>query len=171
MTATAFDPLEIVGTLVAHEVRFVLIGGVALGIHGSPRVTNDTDISYERSRANLERLAGALRSLGARRIADLFPEGVDAEITADYLANEEIFAFMTEFGQLDLVAAPLGAGSFEELLRSSIEVDLSGTPVRVASLDALRDMKRARDWPVDRSDLELIREIERRQMDRSDSDG
>jgi predicted nucleotidyltransferase len=40
-------------------VEFVLIGGAAMGLQGSPHVTQDMDFSYERSMPNLERLAKA----------------------------------------------------------------------------------------------------------------
>jgi hypothetical protein len=160
MTRRAFDPLRLLKTLSDEAVRFVLIGGVALRMHGSPRVTNDTDICYDPAPENLERLTRALRSVAARRIADLFPEGVEVDVTPEYLAREEIFAFMTTYGQLDLVASPLGTDGFEELESRSDEVDIAGTTVRIASLDALRDMKTARDWPVDRADLEVISQME-----------
>lgn len=42
-------------------VEFVLIGGAAMGLQGSPHVTQDMAFCYERSRPNLERLAKALK--------------------------------------------------------------------------------------------------------------
>ena len=46
--------------LVANDVRFVIIGGVALVLHGSARVTQDLDICYARDGENLRRLSQAL---------------------------------------------------------------------------------------------------------------
>lgn len=55
------SPLErIVDLLVKHGVEFIVIGGQAETIFGSPRITYDVDLCYRRTRANLERLANAL---------------------------------------------------------------------------------------------------------------
>ena len=66
MAGPAFDPLTALSTLRRHGVRFVLIGGFAAAIRGAPLVTGDLDVCHARDRANLERLAAALRELGAR---------------------------------------------------------------------------------------------------------
>lgn len=163
MNGRPFDPFRVLKTLVAHEVDFVLIGGVALRLHGSPRVTNDTDICYDHAGANLDRVASALRAMNARRISDLEPDGTEIDLTRAYLEKEDAFAFMTDAGQVDLLAAPLGVRGFDELRNRAIVLDLDGTVVKLASIDALRDMKRARDWPVDRADLEVLVDLEREQ--------
>ena len=41
-----FDPREILGTLIRHQVEFVLIGGVAATLYGCPEQTFDLDILY-----------------------------------------------------------------------------------------------------------------------------
>ena len=65
MSEPAFDPLMALRTLLDHDVRFVLIGGFAGALRGSPVITGDVDICCAREDANLERLAEALRALGA----------------------------------------------------------------------------------------------------------
>lgn len=162
MKGTPYDPFRVLRTLVAHEVNFVLIGGVAMRLHGSPRVTNDTDICYDAG-ANLDRLVSALTAMNARRITDLEPDGAEITLTKAYLEGEDAFAFMTDAGQVDVIASPLGVGDFHELRNRAVVLDLDGTVVRLASIDALRDMKRARDWPVDRTDLEILVDIEQEQ--------
>jgi hypothetical protein len=62
---TVFDPLQALRTLVAHRVRFVIIGGFAGALWGSPSITIDLDICYDRSAANYEALVSALRELRA----------------------------------------------------------------------------------------------------------
>jgi len=55
---TDFEGL--LGTLVRHDVAFIVVGGAAAIAHGSVRLTSDLDIVYQRSAANLDRLAAAL---------------------------------------------------------------------------------------------------------------
>jgi hypothetical protein len=52
-----FHPEELMEALVADEVRFILIGGLAVGVHGVVRATRDMDIVPDPDPANLERLA------------------------------------------------------------------------------------------------------------------
>ena len=63
MSGGQWDPLSVFRSLDRHGVRFVVIGGLGGRLHGSPTVTRDTDICYERSPENLERLADTLREL------------------------------------------------------------------------------------------------------------
>lgn len=60
--------------LVAAGVRFILIGGLAVGVHGAVRATRDMDIVPDPDSQNLERLAAVLRKLEAQQI------GVDADL-------------------------------------------------------------------------------------------
>jgi hypothetical protein len=61
-----FQPRLVIETLNGQGVRYVLIGGVAATLHGSPLRTGDTDICPDASPDNLEKLAAALRALKAR---------------------------------------------------------------------------------------------------------
>jgi len=58
-------PRSLFEALVRHEVRFVILGGIAERLLGSPRTTEDFDICPEMSRANLARLAAMLNEVEA----------------------------------------------------------------------------------------------------------
>jgi hypothetical protein len=53
----------LLGQLVNHRVEFVLIGGLAMIVHGSAHVTRDLDVCYNRSKENIAALAAALQPL------------------------------------------------------------------------------------------------------------
>ena len=57
MDEASFQPAEIIAALERHAVRYVVIGGLAATLHGSPVMTTDADICPARERDNLERLA------------------------------------------------------------------------------------------------------------------
>jgi hypothetical protein len=143
----AFDPYEVFRTLTVHEVRFVVIGGLGARLHGSPVITNDTDICYELSDDNLERLATALRELGARlRGVD---EDVPFQLDARTLQAGDHFTFTTSAGSVDCLGTPAGVDGFDELARSAVTFDVDGFSVLVASLEDLIRMKRAAGRPKD----------------------
>jgi hypothetical protein len=154
LTTEGFDPLELLRVLVAHRVDFVLIGGVAARLHGSPSVTRDLDICFSRSDENLERLAGALRDLGARL------RGVDGDVPfqvdAASLRAGGNFTFTTRAGALDVLSWPAGVSGCEELAANAHPVDLGGFSVRVVDIDDLIRMKRAAGRPKDRVEVEIL---------------
>jgi len=154
MTAPAFDPLEALRALVRHEVRFVLIGGLGARLHGSPSVTNDLDVCYERVPENLHRLVEALRGLNARLRGA--PNDVPFQIDAKTLAAGDHFTFVTSAGNLDILGTPAGVDGFDELLRNAETLDLGGLTVPVASIDDLIAMKRAAGRPKDLIEVEVL---------------
>jgi hypothetical protein len=137
-----------------HDVRFVVIGGVGARLHGSPTVTNDTDICYERSPENLEKLAAALRDLGAtlRGVEDDVPFLLDAKT----LAAGDHCTFTTLAGGLDCLGTPAGVGGFDELVDGAVPFDVDGLTVLVASIDDLIRMKRAAGRPQDLMAVEWL---------------
>jgi len=68
----SFDADRILVTLDAHAVDYLLVGGFAARAHGATRPTADIDCLADTTAENYERLAAALRELGARlRVAGL----------------------------------------------------------------------------------------------------
>jgi hypothetical protein len=154
MTAGGFDPLEVFRAFDRHGVRFVVIGGVGARLLGSPTVTRDTDVCYERSPENLERLAAALVDLEVRL------RGVDEDVPfildARTLAAGDHFTFTSRAGDVDVLGTPAGVAGFAELDRRAVPFDLGDFTVRVASIDDLIRMKRAAGRPKDLIEVEVL---------------
>ncbi|HEV8639326.1 MAG TPA: hypothetical protein VG370_34390 [Chloroflexota bacterium] len=154
MDEAPFDPSRLIGVLLEHGVSFVVIGGVAGNLLGSPTVTHDLDVCYERSRANLEALAAALRGLRAER------RGVDAglpvPLDARGLLLGDSFTFATDAGPLDCLGTPSGTGGYADLARKAARFRLGELEFQVVSLDDLIRMKRAAGRAKDRIELEIL---------------
>lgn len=136
-----FDPRPILGVLARHEVRFVVIGGVAASLQGSTTITNDFDICYARDQDNVERLAAALKELEATLRG--VREPVAFRLDARALKAGLNFTFDTKYGPFDCLGAASGSFDYEQLKRNADGMDLVGTNVPVASIDDLIRMKRA----------------------------
>lgn len=156
---TAFQPRAILDALVAHGVRFVLIGGLAATVHGSPLPTEDVDVTPEGSAENLARLSGALMALGARVRAEGVEAGLALSHDAGSLAAVSVWNLTTKYGDLDLSLIPSGTTGYADLARGARSVDVMGLAVPVASLADVIRSKQAANRPKDQRALPVLREI------------
>jgi predicted nucleotidyltransferase len=151
--STQFDKL--LPLLVNGGIEFILIGGVAGNVLGSARLTFDVDVVYERSKANLEKIAKALKPhepylRGA-------PLGLPFTLDVATLRNGLNFTLTTKLGDLDLLGEVVGGGSFRELLPHTFVVEAFDVKFRCVDLPTLIKLKRAAGRP---KDLESIAELE-----------
>lgn len=153
-TGADFRPDEVLRLLNRHRVRFVVIGGLAAILHGSPSITRDVDICHAHDGEDLIRLAGALREVSASLRGA--PAGLPFRVDARTLANGDSFTFTTDIGSLDILATPAGTSGYDDLVRTAETVSAFGEEFAVASLDDLIRMKRAAGRPKDRIELEIL---------------
>jgi hypothetical protein len=156
------DGPAILEVLERHDVSYVLIGGYAAVVHGSPMLTNDVDITPATDRENLERLSTALTELEARVRA----EGLDPlpfNHSGESLGASPIWNLTTKYGDLDISLTPSGTRGYDDLRRDAVEITLRGTPVLLASLADIVRSKGAANRDKDRRALPVLRELLARQ--------
>ena len=157
MTDVPLEAERIFEVLAEHGVEFVVVGGVAVQVHGHVRMTNDVDLIPAPERANLDRLAKALHELKARV---LNPGSENLEIDASMLPRATLWQFSTDLGDIDLLHDAPGAAAFGELRSRALVVKLGDTSIPIAGLDDLIAMKRAAGRPVDLEDIAALTEPE-----------
>jgi hypothetical protein len=157
--ALTFEPIEIVRTLLRHEVDFVVIGGFGSILHGAPHVTDDLDVVPDTAVGSLEGLVGALRELDARIRTPSDPGGVPFDFDAHSLRDVRIWNLVTRSGNLDLAFLPSGTTGYEDLRRDVIVIEVRGVPVPVASLADIIRSKEAAGRDRDRAVLPSLRRI------------
>ncbi len=163
MGAEAFDPATALRALTEGGVRFVVIGGIAGRLWGSPTVTNDLDICYARDTPNLEAVAGVLRRLGARLRGA--PDDVPFQLDARSLANGDHFTFATRAGNVAILGHPAGSTGYDGLRARATAMDVGGLEVWVVSLDDLIRMKLTAGRPKDRVEAEVLAAVREEQPD------
>lgn len=167
-------PLEadrILECLERHRVRYVVIGGVAAILHGSPQLTFDADICPAADRENLEALAFALREMKARIRAPDVPAGLPFACDAAFLGGVTLVNLVTRFGDLDLSFTPSGTGGYGDLSQRAVRVTLGGLSVPVAALEDVIRSKEAANRPKDQRTLPLLRQLLAEIRSRSGSEG
>jgi predicted nucleotidyltransferase len=164
-----FSPQEIFRTLERHGVRYVLVGGVAAVLHGSPHVTTDVDVVPQDGRENLERLSAALREVHARIRVAGEPDGVPFDHSAESLSRVRVWNLVTDHGDLDLTFVPSGTRGYDDLVRDARSMTIGGVAVPVASLADVIRSKEAAGREKDRLTLPVLRRLlEERSADRDD---
>lgn len=171
MASHDFDPEGMLSALAEEEVRFVLIGGMAAVLHGDVGVTVDLDVVPDRDAENLERLARALGSLGARIRTEGEPEGLAFDCSAEFFRNlspDSIVNMTTEWGDLDVTFCPSGTQGFADLRRDAVEIEAAArVHILVASLADVIRSKEAAGREKDRLALPRLRRL----LDRLRVDG
>ncbi len=146
------DTLALIKLLASQRVRYLIVGGEAVILHGHARLTGDVDIFFSRDRENLDRLFAALESFWDGSIP-----GIDSP---DAFAPEGV---VVQFGQppnrIDLINAIDGV-SFEGAWPGRVDAvvvrDDGEVPVSFIGLDALVKNKRASGRPKDLDDLSYL---------------
>jgi hypothetical protein len=137
----------------SHGVRFVLVGGHAVAVHGYPRLTEDLDIFAEASQANAERLRAAL---------DEFGFGSSAPPTAVLAEPEKVFMIGVKPLRIDILTGISGV-TFAQAWKTRVLTQSSAGQLPVIALPALIKNKRASGRAKDLAD---VGELEARQLAR-----
>lgn len=154
-----FDPAALLRVLDDHGVRFVLIGGLAAAVHGSPYVTTDVDVTPATDPTNLANLSAALRALDARIRTEAAPGGLPFDHDGASLVRKAVWNLTTRHGDLDLAFTPSGTTGFDDVVRDAESIEILGVVVRVAALADVVRSKAAAGREKDRLQLPLLRRL------------
>lgn len=136
---------EVFESFQSHEVRYVVIGGIAAVLHGVPRATFDLDLLIEPSVENARRLLAALNEAGL---------GTAAMITPEEILEKEITIFRDRV-RVDVQTRTPGL-DFEDAWRDRETMMFRGQSFYVVSRRDLIAAKRAAGRPVDLEDVRLL---------------
>lgn len=151
------DLMKMLAVVAHHGVDYLVVGGVAVQVHGHRRTTKDLDVVPAPRGDNYERLAAALDELEAH------PRGVDpTSVTVSPTDPERLRLasivppLTTKHGELHILNEVKGAAPWEEMRARALVVDLDGVEVAIAGLDDLIRMKRAAGRRADLADIAVL---------------
>ena len=131
-------------------------------MHGSDMATFDLDVTPQRRRDNLERLASALQELGAAIRVEGVPECICFDLAATPLERVSVLNLTTTFGDLDLVMRPAGLSGYDATVAGASEFEIDGVIVQIASLADVIASKEASHRAKDRLALPGLRIMQRK---------
>ena len=148
---------EILRVLLRNEVEFIVVGGIAAILQGSPLTTEDVDVVYLASEENFDRLAKALGELEAHY---LDPGGRHIEPDASRLATAKIHLLKTRCGRIDALRTVGKDLAFQDLVGNTRMFDVADLRVRVLDLATIIATKEYADRPKDRYQLLFLRQLQ-----------
>lgn len=148
MATTRIPPdfVEFLRLLSAHSVRYLVVGGYAVGFHGYPRSTGALDVWIDSDAKNLPKLMQVLVAMGY----------AESDLTAHDLAKPNA---VLRLGKLPVridIHTTLSGVDFNECYARAIEDEFEGAPWKVISGDDLKRNKRAAGRLRDLADLDYL---------------
>lgn len=140
------DFKEFIQSLNDNAVRYLVVGGYAVALHGHPRYTKDIDIWVDLSKDNAGRLIRAIKQFGFESL------GLKAE---DFLEADQIIQLGYPPSRIDLITSLSGV-EFEACFAARVDVIMEGVKVNFIDLENLRKNKRASGRLQDLADLENL---------------
>ena len=140
------DFKEFIQSLNDNRVRYLVIGGYAVALHGHPRYTKDLDVWIEMKPDNAAKIVKALEQFG---LASL---GLKAE---DFLVPDQIVQLGYPPNRIDVLTTLPGV-EFERCYASRVQVEIGGVAVNFIDLENLKKNKKATGRTQDLADLENL---------------
>lgn len=134
------------------KVEFLVVGGVAVTLHGYARLTEDVDILVRRTPENIARLLGSLSTYG---------EGFARELSeADFTEEEGAIRIVeeSEQSQIDIFTQMSGL-KFDDAELDAPTFPLAGREIRYASKSTLLRLKEGSSRDKDRIDAAALRQL------------
>jgi hypothetical protein len=160
--------LDLFRTLQEERVEYLVVGGLAINLHGVERATMDVDLVLAMDEANLKCFLNAATRLKLKPSLPVPIESLcDAKQLDAWVREKHLIAFSLRpptpnMPTVDIIVRP--AVPFERMARNRIEKDVGGVRLSLASIDDLIALKSGTGRKQDASDIEALK-IARRVAD------
>lgn len=144
-------------------IKYIVVGGIALNLHGVPRATADLDLMVVLENENLEKIAAVFGEMGFKpRLPVKVEEFCDPRNLEKWNREKRMVAFTfwnpeRSYEEVDvLVRNPI---DFETLDKAKEIVEARGIEIPIVSLDHLIKLKEISNREQDKSDIEALKKI------------
>ena len=157
--------LDLFKALEKHKVRYLLVGGLAMNLHGVPRSTMDVDIVLALDPANLKAF---LTMAGVLKLTPVAPLNLDGLLEPaqrqKWLKEKNMLALALRPPDIKgptvdvLIDPPL---DIESALKRAVKREVSEVNISLISIEDLILLKEKAGREQDRSDIEHLRRIQK----------
>ena len=157
--------LELFKMFTKNKVRYLVVGGLGVLLHGVPRVTHDIDIIVSMDSDNITKLNRALLALGYVPRLPVDPNDLsDPKKVTVWIGerNLKAFSFYNKADPYKVVDVLLVHGlDFDRSFKGRTRKKIEGVMVNLISIDDLIEMKRRVGRPQDQDDVEMLSKIKK----------
>jgi hypothetical protein len=164
--------LDLFGALERHRVQYVVVGGLALNLHGVERATMDVDLAIALDAPNVEAAIDAFEMLGLVPVVPVAPvkihEARDPETLRRWRREKNMVAFGLRPGKgagptVDCLIDPVVP--FATLAGNAVAKSIGELRISIASIDDLITLKRAAGRSIDLADIEALTRLKQLGLD------
>ena len=141
------DFREFIELLNSNEVRYLIVGGYAVAVHGYPRYTKDLDVWIYADPENVEKLISALKQFGFGSL------GLTSD---DFLTPDQVIQLGYPPNRIDLLTSLKGV-EFNNAYESRDQIEINGLFADFVDLENLKKNKASTGRPQDIADLENLK--------------
>lgn len=156
--------LDLFQALHEHQVRYLLVGGLAMNLHGVPRMTMDVDLVLLMDEENLDHFIACAEMMHLTPSAPVSISALKDPIQRqNWFEQKHMIAFGLQNNQaripvmVDILIAP--AIDTEAAFARAVIRDLNGLPLSLASIDDMIALKKGTGRAQDESDIEHLERI------------
>jgi hypothetical protein len=154
VSVTFPDFEEFIASLNAHRVRYLIIGGYAVGFHARPRATKDIDVLVDRSAANARRARAAIIAFLGSEAPNITEEKLIHPRTLIVLGVNPI--------RIDVLTSIDGVPSFADAWKRKVDGSYGKTPAHYIAIEDLIASKLAAGRPQDLADVDVLKRASKR---------
>lgn len=162
--------VDLFRALAEHQVRYVLVGGLALNLHGVERATMDIDLAVALEERNLSAALDVAERLDLVPVAPVSLQAARDPATLEQWRREKnmiAFGLRPRTGAGPVVDLLTGLPfPFEILASNAVSRSVEGVAIAVASIDDLIAMKRLSGRTLDLADVDALESLKRLGLNR-----
>ncbi len=166
---------EILAALSANNVRYLVVGGVAVVLHGHLRTTMDLDLVVQLESDNVRRALGAFEELGLQPVVPVPMQAfADPASRESWIRDKNMIVFSVWHPERPTLKVDVFVSEpfdFEAVYERSIRVDLETTEARILAIQDLIALKEEAGRPQDLADVAALEALLEAGGDEEDSDG
>lgn len=155
--------LDLFRALQLHRVDYLLVGGLAMNLHGVPRMTMDVDLVLAMDDANLDRFIACAQSIGLQPVAPVKLHSLkDPAERRSWVESKHMIAFALRapVGYAPtvniLIAPPI---DIAQAIARSVQKQVGDVPLRLASIEDMIALKTAAGRRQDHDDIAHLKRL------------
>ncbi len=143
------------------KIRYLVVGGLAVNLHGIPRMTQDLDVTAAMDTDNLQKIIECFFALGYKPRLPVKPEVLlDEKIRAEWIKKKNLKAFTFyhyKFFAQEVDIILVSPVNFEQAWKNRVLKNAGGVRIPLISIQDLITMKKSVERKVDISDVKMLK--------------